>query len=207
MIMVAPAAKRQYLRAADRRRAILVAADGIVVDGGLAGLSVAAVATKSGVSRQLIYRYFVDVNDLVLSWVRYRLVALNESFSEASQDHLEDSVGLTRRQLRVGLSLPEADRRLVRSIFGDLSDLSPELAESVLAVRARLLDRWTEIVSPGDAGNRLIRARIWALLYSMLGLWDFLDVGIINTEEALAILIDNARLITRASGYVVEDDY
>ena len=131
-------------RSAAARRAVLDAAYEILVETGLGGFSVDAVATRSGVARTTIYR----------SWPTRGLLAM-ESFREAFQNQLD----LTSS------NCPEDDLRdLVRSLARVLSGPAGRLAASVLAeaqsdvlVRQQFLEdfsiplrvRSTELIADG----------------------------------------------------------
>ncbi len=100
-------------RSTAARRAVLDAAYDILVETGLGGFSVDAVATRSGVARTTIYR----------SWPTRGLLAM-ESFREAFQNQLDYTLS----------NCPEDDLRgLVRSLARALSGSAGRLAASVLA--------------------------------------------------------------------------
>ena len=100
-------------RSTAARRAVLDAAYDILVETGLSGFSVEAVASRSGVARTTIYR----------SWPTKGLLAM-ESFREAFEAQLD----LTSS------SSPEDDLRgLVRSLTTALGGSAGRLAASVLA--------------------------------------------------------------------------
>ncbi len=100
-------------RSTAARRAVLDAAYDILVEAGLGGFSVDAVATRSGVARTTIYR----------SWPTKGLLAM-ESFRQAFQDQLDVTSS----------HCPEDDLRgLVRSLAKALSGPAGRLAASVLA--------------------------------------------------------------------------
>ncbi len=100
-------------RSAASHRAVLDAAYEILVEAGLAGFSVEAVAARSGVARTTIYR----------SWPSRGLLAM-ESFREAFEAKLEFGRS----------SSPEDDvRNLVRSLARALGGPAGRLATSVLA--------------------------------------------------------------------------
>src|SRR5690606_24583910 len=58
--------KRVDPRVEQTRALILEAADGLLISGGIAAVTIDAVAQRSGVARSTIYRQFKDRNDLLL---------------------------------------------------------------------------------------------------------------------------------------------
>ena len=100
-------------RSTAARRAVLDAAYGILVETGLSGFSIEAVASRSGVARTTIYR----------SWPSKGLLAM-ESFREAFEAQLDLTSG----------NSPEDDLRgLIRSLTMALGGSAGRLATSVLA--------------------------------------------------------------------------
>ncbi len=100
-------------RSTAARRAVLDAAYGILVETGLGGFSVEAVASRAGVARTTIYR----------SWPTKGLLAM-ESFREAFEAQLDLTAS----------DSPEDDLRgLVRSLTAALGGPAGRLAASVLA--------------------------------------------------------------------------
>ena len=184
-----PAPKRQYLRADDRRLAILMAADELVAREGLGQLNIVGVAAQAGISRQLIYRHFSDRNDLLLALVEYRFSAIEQGFDE----HLSTSGGDPRRlvesRIRSALDLPVRDQHLVRSVFSGIDQLQPDLAQSISLLRHRLIDRWIRIKSPDRINDPALQASIWSIFHALFGLWDFTQSGAIDRESALEILM------------------
>ena len=136
-------------RSTAARRAVLDAAYGILIEIGLGGFSVEAVAARSGVARTTIYR----------SWPSKGLLAM-ESFREA----------ITARLAYEFSDAPEEDLRgLVRSLVRVLGGPAGQLAASVLAeaqsdasVQAQFCDgfsrplrlRSTELIKAGVRSGR-----------------------------------------------------
>ena len=113
-------------RSAASRRAVLDAAYAILVDGGLSGFSVDAVAARSGVAKTTIYR----------SWPTKNLLMF-ESFREAFETQL--AFGRT--------GSPEHDMRaLVGSLARALGGPAGRLAASVMAEAQSDADIRTQFV-------------------------------------------------------------
>ena len=76
-------ARRPYLRAADRRRQLLDAAMTIAGRDGIERITMVAVAAEAGVSRQLLYEHFSDLETLVVTLLLDRFAALDATISAA----------------------------------------------------------------------------------------------------------------------------
>ena len=183
-----PVVKRHYLRAPDRRAAILDAANELISDEGLSQLTISNVAARAKISRQLIYRHFVDVNDILLAIVELRFSTIFGQFDRAESEFGHDASAVIQAQFLSGLALSVPDQHLVRSVFSGLDQLHPELRSGVSILRENLLDRWALLTVPTRYRDPALRARIWCIFHAMFGLWDFLNAGILTADEALVIL-------------------
>jgi len=184
-----PNPKRQYLRADDRRLAILMAADELVAREGLGQLNIVGVAAQAGISRQLIYRHFSDRNDLLLALVEHRFAAIEHAFDDHVVNFSSDPRRLVEARIRSALELPLRDQHLVRSVFSGIDQLQPDLAQSISLLRHRLINRWVRINGPERANDLEFQASIWSIFHALFGLWDFTQSGLIDHETALAILM------------------
>ena len=72
-MLVATPAKRPYLRAAERRSQLLDAAGRLFDRFGFGGITMVGIATEAGVSRQLVYGHFPDLDSLYVAFVQDRL--------------------------------------------------------------------------------------------------------------------------------------
>ena len=188
MSVLPPVVKRHYLRAPDRRAAILEAANELVIDEGLSQLSISNVAARAKISRQLIYRHFVDVNEILLAIVEIRFATIFNQFDRLESELNHDPGAVVQSQFRSGLALSVPDQHLVRSVFSGFDQLHPEMRSGVSILREDLLDRWALLTVPARYHDPVVRARIWSIFHAMFGLWDFLNAGLLSTEEALVIL-------------------
>lgn len=184
-----PTPKRQYLRADDRRHAILTAADELVAREGLGQLNIVGVAAQAGISRQLIYRHFSDRNDLLLALVEYRFASIERAFDDHVVNFAADPRRLIEARIRSALELPVRDQHLVRSVFSGIDQLQPDLAQSISLLRHRLIGRWARISDPRRANDPELQASVWSIFHALFGLWDFTQSDLIDAEAALAILM------------------
>ena len=92
-------------RSEPARQAVLQAADDLLVEKGLAGLTVEGIATAAGVAKQTIYRWWPNKIDILFE--AYAADA-EEHFVEADHGDLATDVRDTLGQLAAFLTDPEA---------------------------------------------------------------------------------------------------
>ena len=86
------------------------------------------------------------------------------------------------------MSRPAADRRLLRSVLAASDERRPELTRLIAALRAGIIDRWIRLAPDGKT-DAAARAWVWVVFNAQFGLWDLVDGGEIDPEQAVGILI------------------
>lgn len=180
--------KRQYLSAASRREAILQVADEVLSSEGVSHLSIVEVANRAGISRQLVYQHFSDLNALLEEVIRRRLIELQSSLESdvARRGEVRD---LVEQQLRRIMQLPERDRQLMRNIFGDITVLPKELWPTIAEIRRFIVSRWAEVIDPQTQPASLAYAKMGLILHAILGAWDMMIDGSLSEDEAVTLLL------------------
>jgi AcrR family transcriptional regulator len=182
-------AKRQYLSAESRRESILRVADEVLSKEGIAHLSIVGVARRAGISRQLIYQHFTDLNTLLIEVIRMRFRETQMTLDIADGAHDLEIRELVERQLRRVLNLPLRDRQLIRNLFGDISALPRDLWATLIEIREALLARWAEVIDPGNTPAPLSYAKMGLIIHALLGAWDLMLDGSITEDEAIDLLM------------------
>ena len=177
---------RPYLRSDDRRRQLLAAAMAVIDSRGLEGLTIANVAAEAGVTRQLVYRHFDDIGALLLALLADRFGEDGAHPGQALADGRP--AGLARSMAQRAMSRPAADRRLLRSVLAASDERRPELTRVISALRADIIGRWIGLAPDGKT-NAAARAWVWAVFNAQFGLWDLVDAGDIDPEQAADVLI------------------
>ncbi len=187
--------KRHYLAADDRRRSILDVAADVVAVRGLAHLSMAAVAAQAGVSRQLLYRYFDGLDDLVLAMVTQRFAAIIANYDAQTTMVAPLRPDVARNPIHLALRLAAPDQRLLRNVFGDVDQLPEDVRRAVLLIRERLVERWVAIVDVDQSRRVVVRAGVWAVFHAIFGIWDYLADGSITFDESYEIALRLVRSV------------
>ena len=92
---------------------------------------------------------------------------------------------------RRAMSRPPADRRLLRSVLAASDERRPELTRVIAALRADIIDRWIGLAPDGKT-DPAARAWAWAVFNAQFGLWDLIDAGDIDPEQAADVLIGSS---------------
>lgn len=180
--------KRQYLSAESRRESILRVADDVLSKEGVAHLSIVEVANRAGISRQLVYQHFADLNTLLIEVIRMRLVEL-QSTLESDGVRRGEIRELVEQQLRRLLKLSARDRQLMRNVFGDISALPRDLWPTIAEIRQDVVARWARIIDPEAKPTSLAFAKLGLIIAAILGAWDLMIDGSLTEDEAVSLLL------------------
>lgn len=182
-------AKRQYLSAESRRESILRVADEVLSKEGIAHLSIVEVARRAGISRQLIYQHFADLNTLLIEVIRMRFTESKIALDIAEGARELEIRDLVQRQIRRVLNLPTRDRQLMRNLFGDITALPRDLWVTIAEVRQTVVARWTNLIDPRNTPAPLSYAKMGLIIHAILGAWDLIIDGSLTEDEAVDLLM------------------
>lgn len=182
--------KRPYLRSDDRRQQLLEVAQLIVDRDGLAKLNMSQLAKEAGVTRQTVYHHFSDLNDLIEQLLIRRFGTTLEDVEQIATANKGDFVHIVGLSVRVVFNMERKDRDLMRYVFLGLAGDRPELRALVAHLRGIIIDRWMRFLYGQTDTPEYTRARIWAALTSLFGLWDLVDEGLIDVDSAVSILME-----------------
>ncbi len=181
--------KRQYLSAESRRESILRVADEVLFRDGVAHLSIVEVANRAGISRQLVYQHFADLNALLIELIRSRLTELQSFLDGLDGSRRGEIRELVDVQLRRVLNLPLRDRQLLRNIFGDISMLPKDLWPTISEMRHDVVARWARLIDPQAKPTSQAYAKMGLIMHTILGAWDLLYEGVVTEDEATTLLL------------------
>jgi len=181
--------KRQYLDAQSRRDSILKAADEVLARDGLARLTIVEVAHRAGISRQLVYQHFGDLNALLVEVIQVRMAHMRLSFESSDGSRVLEVREVVERQLRRVLHLSARDRQLMRSMFGDISALPRDLWPTVAQLRHSIVARWAELIDPQVEVHPLSYAKMGIIINAIIGTWDLILDGTLGEDEAVTLLM------------------
>jgi len=177
--------KRPYLRADDRRRQLLGAAQRLFAREGFGGLTMVALAAEAGVSRRLVYDHFADATELYHAVFDERAAAYRASIDEAFLTGRGDPLDSVTAVFRRILDIPPEDQRAIRTLFSgtgpaDLDPIRDQLYE--LSVQ-----RWLPLMTEA-LPLEVRRATVWTLANAVLVLGELVSRGQIGSGAAEAIV-------------------
>lgn len=169
--------KRPYLRGPERRRQLLDAAGRLFDRYGFGGLTMAGLAAEAGVSRQLVYGHFADLDALYVAFVEDRLARYRAAVPDVAAVPPDEVTTALFRHL---LSIPPTDRRVIRLLVADVGIRA--LDRMRRRFLAEELTRWPALRSSPHGA-----ALVWAATSALLALADSVDSGGMETAAAGAV--------------------
>jgi AcrR family transcriptional regulator len=175
--------KRPYLRSQDRREQLLAAVGRLFDRSGFGGITMTGVATEAGVSRQLVYDHFDDLDTLCEAFVLHRLERYHQNLPAISTHSPHDAAAIMFRHL---LTIPTTDRRVVRLLVADVAFTALDRVRE--RFRADELARWRPLEhtarrSPTAASS------MWAATSALLALADDVSSGPISEADATTLAV------------------
>lgn len=179
--------KRPYLRAEDRHRQLLDAAGSLFDRFGFGGITMAGTATEAGVSRQLVYDHFADLDALYEAFVADRLAVYRAGLPDVSG--MEPDVATAALFAHL-VTIPPKDRRVVRLLVADVGLTALE------RVRERFRDEeLSRSAKHARSARRTRRASavLWANTSALLALADAVTDGQLTEIEAARMAVGIVR--------------
>ncbi|MFZ4434557.1 MAG: TetR/AcrR family transcriptional regulator [Microthrixaceae bacterium] len=182
------AAKRPYLRPAERRRQLLDATSRVFARAGLAGITMVEVAAEADVSRRLVYDHFGDLATLFEAFFEDRLNRYLDAVERAAAPHggagndSGESPGWDIAEL---LAIPVGELRAIRLIVSDTANR--ELDGPRRRLRAHAEQRWIPALDPDGSSPALSSALLWTVLTALLAIADQVADGELAAEQAAAL--------------------
>ena len=187
-------ARRRYLPAAERKSHLLDVGIALVRDRGWQDLSIANVAKRAGVSRQLVHQYFGDLEQLGLDLAARFFDEVYEVAVTAIAHNLDDQRAVLREMAEKFLVGLREDRRAYADfVTGHWQHrkLQPPLRQMYGRHRKSLIDLWSRYFERVN-GLPPQRANVVATLQfdSFRGFGGMVDAGELEAEEAIVLLIE-----------------
>jgi AcrR family transcriptional regulator len=198
---------RKARRQADRRSAILAAARRVLVKGGVAALTIGAVADEAGVSKPAVYYYFASREDVLGSLAAELVeseVALLEEAIGVAETGVEALVALVRT--KVDRYAGDLDAFRIAYVWPQLVALPTSLLqERIYPLSARINDTLEKRLAADRRAGRLHRSLhprrlanlAWITAHGLLSLVASLDAAGGATAASVAHLRDEACALLR----------
>lgn len=179
----------------DLENALLTAAEQLLEEKGIAGISLREVAKQAGVSHTAPYRHFTDKQALLqaLAVIGYRRLA--EAMEKAIEQHPDDPLAQLRASLSAYIDLaaqqPQIDQLMFGGIFLDVSAMS----EDYIRESGRAFEGLLQIIRNGqekglyredDTLNLALAA--WSQAHGLASLMNSGQLGPLNEDERQGLI-------------------
>ncbi len=194
-------APAKYLTAEQRRAQLMKVAADLVGKRGWEALGMAPLAEAAGVSRQLVYVHFKDLDTLNFEVTRYLFEGAFEGVVEALGENPDDLDTAARTGLRKQLELPRGARLALRELTCGPVATGTALERLRVRTRKQVTDLWMgPMLSRSRLAERKVRSLAWMMTVASWGLLDLVDEGRLTAEEAADFYSDACRGALAALG-------
>lgn len=192
--------KRSYLRRGERKQMLLDVAAGVVEAQGWTALSMSALATAAGVSRQLVYHYFPNLETLIAktAWHIFNdTIEGTRASIAAHPDNLRDAAESAEA---VTLDLPPGRGDALWQLIAGTAGATPELERIRHGIRQLISETWqpsmeSELGLEGEDA----RAGSWMMVMAFWGMRQLVRDGELSRERGTAIFNTLLDRLTQAA--------
>lgn len=182
-----PVEKRPYLGKDDRKKALLNSAAELVEEAGWGVLNMSALADRAGVSRQLVYQHFPNLESLLgaTAWVVF--TDTMEGTAQAIASHPDDLKQAIRAAELVSLDMPVGRGDALWQLIAGSGLNSPELETIRLGIRDVILKLWVPAVrKEKNLDKAAATSLVWMVILSFWGIRQLIRDGLVSREQGIA---------------------
>jgi AcrR family transcriptional regulator len=179
--------KRPYLGKEDRKKALLLSAAELVEEAGWGVLNMSALADRAGVSRQLVYQHFPNLESLLgaTAWVVF--TDTMEGTAQAIASHPNDLKQAIRAAELVSLDMPVGRGDALWQLIAGSGLNSPELETIRLGIRDVILKLWVPAVrKEKNLDKPAATSLVWMVILSFWGIRQLIRDGLVSREQGVA---------------------
>lgn len=179
--------KRPYLVKEDRKKALLLSAAELVEEAGWGVLNMSALADRAGVSRQLVYQHFPNLESLLgaTAWVVF--TDTMEGTAQAIASHPNDLKQAIRAAELVSLDMPVGRGDALWQLIAGSGLNSPELETIRLGIRDVILKLWVPAVrKEKNLDKPAATSLVWMVILSFWGIRQLIRDGLVSREQGVA---------------------
>lgn len=179
--------KRPYLGKEDRKKALLQAAAELVEECGWGVLTMSALADRAGVSRQLVYQHFPNLENLLGATAWSVFTDTMQGTAEAIANHPNDLKQAIRAAELVSLDMPVGRGDALWQLIAGSGLNSPELETIRLGIREVILNLWVPAIrkTKGLSKPEAI-SLVWMVILSFWGIRQLIRDNKVSREQGIA---------------------
>lgn len=187
MVTRAARIKRPYLDREDRRKSLLNAAAELVEESGWGVLNMSALADKAGVSRQLVYQHFPNLESLLgaTAWSIFNDTMQGTALAISSNpDDLKQAI---RAAVFVSLDMPAGKGDALWQLIAGSGLNSPELETIRLGIRGVILKLWVPALRKAKRLDQpAATGLVWMVILSFWGIRQLIRDSVLTREQGIA---------------------
>ncbi len=150
----------------------------------------APLAEAAGVSRQLVYEHFRNLDRLHLEVTRHFFDGVFGAVEDALERHPEDPVAAMRTGARGMLELPRGARLVLRELIAVPARPGNAMERLRARVREEVTDQWVDpIRRQTGIEERPARALAWMMNLASWALFDLVEDGTFTQDEAVEFFV------------------
>ncbi len=181
---------RIYLRGDQRREQLLAAAANLAARRGWNALGMVPLAEAAGVSRQLVYEHFENLDVLHLEVTRHLFQEGYRITTEAIESHPDDLPAALGTAVRLHFELPRASQLALRELAAGPAAPSPAVQRLRARMREQVTDLWTPAIQRhARVTKREARAGVWMMNLASWSLVDLIEDGTFSVDEAVDLYV------------------
>lgn len=178
--------KRLYLGKDDRRKQLLQAASALVEKHGWSVLSMSALAESTGVSRQLIYQHFPNLEALLsaTSWAIF--VDTMEGTRDAIMQHPNDLKAAIMAAELVTLDMPVGRSDALWQLVAGMNLGMPELESIRTGIRDVIIGLWVPpIAKLKGLDEENAKSLVWMMIMAFWATRNMIRDNVVSREVGL----------------------
>ena len=185
--------KRPYLGKDDRKRALLQSAAELVEEAGWGVLNMSALADRAGVSRQLVYQHFPNLEGLLGATAWAIFTDTMQGTAQAIANHPNDLKQAIRAAELVSLDMPVGKGDALWQLIAGSGLNSPELETIRLGIRDVILKLWVPAIRKSKGlDEAAATSLVWMVILSFWGIRQLIRDKLVTREQGIAQLVKQA---------------
>jgi AcrR family transcriptional regulator len=178
--------KRPYLGKDDRKKSLLIAAAELVEEAGWGVLNMSALADRAGVSRQLVYQHFPNLESLLGATAWAIFTDTMQGTAQAIANNPNDIKQAIRAAVFVSLDMPVGKGDALWQLIAGSGLNSPELETIRLGIRGVILKLWVPTIRKLKGLDQAAATGLaWMIILSFWGIRQLIRDGVVLRSQGI----------------------
>jgi AcrR family transcriptional regulator len=178
--------KRPYLGKEDRRKSLLNVAAELVEEAGWGVLNMSALADRAGVSRQLVYQHFPNLESLLGATAWAIFTDTMQGTAQAIANNPNNIKQAIRSAVFVSLDMPVGRGDALWQLIAGSGLNSPELDTIRLGIRSVILKLWVPTIRKVKGLDQAAATGlVWMVILSFWGIRQLIRDGVVSRDQGI----------------------